>query len=77
MALTAFGCAFIVSRLLFVRSVARHGGLPVSAVFIAIELAGLAIMASASSAHLAVAGAAAELRRLAAAGKAGERRSRR
>lgn len=58
MALTAFGCAFIVSRLLFVRSVARHGGLPVSAVFIAIELAGLAIMASAPSAHLAIAGAA-------------------
>lgn len=58
MALTAFGCAFIVSRLLFVRSVGRHGGLTVSAVFITIEVAGLALMAASNSAHMAIAGAA-------------------
>jgi len=58
MALTAFGCAFILSRLLFVRSVARHGGLPVAAAFSALEVAGLAMMALASSAALAIAGAA-------------------
>ena len=57
MALTAFGGAFIVSRLIFVRSVARHGGLPVAGAFIAVEVAGLAIMAMAPGAVAAIAGA--------------------
>jgi MFS family permease len=38
--------------------VARHGGLPVAALFIGLEVAGLAMMAASASAHLAIAGAA-------------------
>jgi len=41
-ALSGFGVAFVAARLLFVDSVARHGGLKVAILFLSIEAAGLA-----------------------------------
>jgi MFS family permease len=40
-ALSAFGVCFVLARLLFVNSIARHGGLKVSLAFLAIETLGL------------------------------------
>jgi MFS family permease len=57
-AISAFGIAFIVARLLFVRSIARHGGLNVAFAFLAIEAAGLLTIWFANDAALAAIGAA-------------------
>ncbi|MBW4022699.1 MAG: MFS transporter [Proteobacteria bacterium] len=57
-ALSAFGGFFILSRLLFVSSIARQGGLRVACVSFAGEAAGLVVMGLAASPLMAVAGAA-------------------
>lgn len=56
-AISAFGCAFVLSRLLFVDSIARHGGLNVAFSFLAIEAAGLFLIWIAGHPVLAIAGA--------------------
>lgn len=58
MALSAFGCAFILARILFVGSIARHGGLAIAAVFLAIEAGGLVMIWFAATPMLAIVGAA-------------------
>lgn len=57
-AISAFGCAFVFGRLMFVGSIARHGGLQVALTFLAIETIGLVAIWLAGSAIVAAAGAA-------------------
>jgi predicted MFS family arabinose efflux permease len=57
-ALSAFGLAFIVTRLLFVRMIGRHGGLLVAMVSFAVETVGLAWLWQAGSPTDAVVGSA-------------------
>jgi len=57
-ALSAFGCAFVLARLLFVNSVARYGGLNVALVFLAIEAVGLFLIWVAKAPPAAIVGAA-------------------
>lgn len=56
-ALSAFGLCFVLSRLLFVDSIARHGGLKVSAIFFAIETLGLLVIWAVPHGWAAAAGA--------------------
>lgn len=55
-AISAFGLAFVVSRLLFVPSIARRGGLNVALVFLTIETAGLFLIWLANAPTLAAIG---------------------
>jgi MFS family permease len=57
-AISAFGLAFVLARILFVGSIARHGGLAVAFRFLAIEAAGLVMIWLAPVAIVAVLGAA-------------------
>jgi MFS family permease len=57
-AISAFGIAFILARLIFVRSIARHGGLIVAFSFLLVEAVGLLIIWLAAIPALAVLGAA-------------------
>jgi MFS family permease len=57
-ALSAFGGFFIVSRLLFVGSIARQGGLRIACVSFAVEACGLLLLGLAPSPGLAIMGAA-------------------
>jgi MFS family permease len=56
-ALSAFGCFFILSRLLFVSSIARQGGLRVAAVSFAGEACGLLVLGLSPSPVFAIIGA--------------------
>ena len=56
-ALSAFGICFVLSRLLFVDRIARHGGLRVAVGFFAIETVGLAMVWAVPQAWAAAAGA--------------------
>lgn len=58
LAISAFGCAFVLSRLLFVNSIARHGGLHVAFSFLAVEASGLILIWLASHPATAIVGAA-------------------
>jgi MFS family permease len=57
-ALTSFGAAFIVARLLFARSINRWGGFPVAFVCLSVEIAGLLFLWLARVPAMAFAGAA-------------------
>ena len=56
--LTAFGCAFIAARLLFIETVNRFGGFPVCIVCMTVESIGVLIIWSAGTSWMASAGAA-------------------
>jgi MFS family permease len=56
--LTAFGVAFIAARLLFIRTIDRFGGFPVSIVCLSVESVGVLLLWSAHSPWMAFAGAA-------------------
>ena len=56
--LTAFGCAFIAARLLFIEAVNRFGGFPVCLVCMSVESLGVLVIWSAGSPSMASAGAA-------------------
>jgi MFS family permease len=56
--LTGFGVSFIVARLLFIRSITRFGGFPMSMVCLSVESLGLLLLWSAGSPWTAFAGAA-------------------
>lgn len=58
-ALSAFGCCFVLSRLLFVSSIARHGGLKVALAFFAVETFGLFLIWAVPHAWAAAIGAGA------------------
>lgn len=58
-ALSAFGCCFVIARLLFLRAIARHGGLKVALAFLSIEMLGLLLVWMGDHAWLAVVGAGA------------------
>jgi MFS family permease len=58
-AISAFGVAFVVARLMFVSSIARFGGLNVAFAFLAVEAAGLLTIWLAGSPVFAAIGAAA------------------
>jgi MFS family permease len=57
-ALSAFGCFFILSRLLFVSSIARQGGLRVAAISFVGEACGLLVLGFSPSPIFAIIGAA-------------------
>lgn len=57
-ALTSFGAAFIVARLLFAKSIHRWGGFRVALVCLAVEMAGLLFLWLAQAPAMAFAGAA-------------------
>ncbi len=57
-ALTSFGAAFIVARLLFAKSINRWGGFPVAFVCLLVEIAGLLVLWLARVPSMAFAGAA-------------------
>jgi MFS family permease len=57
-AISGFGVAFVLARLMFVNSIARHGGLAVALSFLTVEAVGLFIIWLASIPALAVLGAA-------------------
>ncbi|WP_050805608.1 MFS transporter, partial [Novosphingobium nitrogenifigens] len=59
MALSAFGIGFVLARILFVGSIARHGGLRVAGVFLTLESLGLFLVWAAPWSWLAVVGAGA------------------
>jgi MFS family permease len=56
-ALSAFGCCFVLARLLFVNSIARHGGLKVAMAFFGIETIGLFLIWAVPHAWAAAIGA--------------------
>jgi MFS family permease len=56
--LTAFGLAFIVTRLLFINTIALFGSFPVAMASLSVELAGLLLIWSAPSPSLAMVGSA-------------------
>jgi MFS family permease len=56
-ALSAFGCCFVLARMLFVRSIARHGGLKVALAFLVIETLGLGLVWAGEHAWVAALGA--------------------
>jgi MFS family permease len=56
--LTAFGCAFIAARLLFINVINRFGGFPVCIVCMVVESIGVLVIWSAGSPWMASAGAA-------------------
>jgi MFS family permease len=56
--LTAFGCAFIAARLVFIRAIDRYGGFPVAITCMAVESAGVFVMWRAHSPSTALAAAA-------------------
>jgi predicted MFS family arabinose efflux permease len=56
--LTAFGLAFITARLLFIQTINRFGGFPVTIVSYSVESLGLILLWRASSPGMAFAGAA-------------------
>src|SRR5580692_1767663 len=55
--LTAFGIAFIVVRLLFIKTISRWGGYPVAIVSLATEAVGMVLLWQAVSPWMAMAGA--------------------
>lgn len=57
-ALTSFGAAFIVARLLFAKSISRWGGFPVTFVCLSVEIVGLLFLWLAHAPAMAFAGAA-------------------
>ena len=57
-ALSAFGLMFIATRLAFARAIARHGGLRVAIVSLAVEAVGLMILWRSHDARVALCGAA-------------------
>jgi MFS family permease len=56
--LTAFGCAFILARLLFIQAIDRFGGFPTGMVCLSIESAGMILLWQASAPWMALTGAA-------------------
>lgn len=56
--LTAFGVSFIVARLIFIHTINRFGGYPVSIVCLSVESLGLLLLWQSNSPYMAVAGAA-------------------
>jgi MFS family permease len=56
--LTTFGGAFIVARLLFIRTIDRFGGFPVSMICLAVESVGMVLLWQASASWMAFLGAA-------------------
>jgi len=56
--LTAFGCAFIAARLLFIQAINRFGGFPVAIVCMVVEALGVLLIWSAGSPWMAACGAA-------------------
>lgn len=56
--LTAFGCGFILARLLFIRTIDRFGGFHVGMVCLSVESVGLMLIWQSSSPWMAFAGAA-------------------
>jgi predicted MFS family arabinose efflux permease len=57
-ALTSFGAAFMLARLLFAHTISRFGGFPVARVCLSVEIAGLALLWLAFTPAMAFAGAA-------------------
>lgn len=58
-AVSAFGCFFVISRLIFIQHIERHGGLKVALAFLCIEAAGLFLVWCVPAAWSAVLGAGA------------------
>lgn len=56
--LTAFGFSFILARLLFIETITRHGGFPVTLVSLAVEAIGFLVVWLAATPWMALAGAA-------------------
>jgi MFS family permease len=56
--LTAFGMAFIAARLVFIQTINRFGGFPVTMVCLAVESVGVVLLWRAASPWMAFAGAA-------------------
>ncbi|MDE1914491.1 MAG: MFS transporter [Sphingomonadales bacterium] len=56
-ALSTFGCCFVLARILFLGAIARHGGLKVALAFLGLETLGLLLVWAGAHAWVAAAGA--------------------